>query len=389
MKKKVENLDNNIKGKKISETIERLSKKASKVFIVGHYRPDFDSIGAAVGVMSMCKQLGVEAYIVVPDDYDVIAPDVKQIVYDLDSKFNIIDMYHYSLLKDKNSLLIMVDVNKENRIAFKDRLNDFKDIVIIDHHDVKEGETVDDACRLIFPSSSSACELIAQAMLYKDEKESKSKYKISKYIATLLYSGIELDTERFKSRTTNITHAVANKLLEYGADKEYINDLFRNDRATYNTIANLIVNGTVLKQYSKDFKELGISFNLNKETPDFLYTQEELAKAADLQIEFKDTDAAFALGYIQKELVAISARSSSDSIDVGKIMESLNGGGSAHSAGTQIYTNDIEGVEEQLIQIVEDFLSLQETPVVNLEPDLTAVSQPFKRYRRRKRNRQT
>ena len=392
MKEKVENLDNNLKGQKIVSTIEKNIKQSSKVFIIGHIRPDYDAIGAAAGVLSLVEQLSKKkkAYIVIGDSIEDIDSDIKKIITDLGKRLNIITLEEYEKLKDENSILIMVDVNKKNRICFKDKLDDFKEIIIIDHHDEKEGETVETTEKLIYPTASSASELITQALLIKDCKDSNSKnpnnrFVITREIATLLYSGIELDTDRFKSKTSNITHAEADKLLEYGADKDYINRLFRNDRATYNTIANLIVNGTILRQYSKDFTELGISFNLNREFPSTIYKPEELAKAADLQVEFKDTDAAFAMGYIKTGLVGISARSSSDYINVGKIMEGMQGGGNATSAGTQIFSDDIECIEDKLIHVVEDFLSLQETPVINLEPDLTEQPQKFKKIVKKRR----
>lgn len=386
MEKKHENIDNYLKGKEIADNIEQYTKTASNVFIIGHKRPDYDSIGAAAGILSMIEQLGKKAYIIVADDIEDIDSDIKKIMSDLGNRLNVISLERYKELKDEDSLLIMTDVNKKQRIFLTDELDSFKNILVIDHHDIKEGETVDATKLLIYPTSSSACELISQAMLYKENKNAKRKYNIPTDIATLLYAGIELDTERFKSRTTNVTHDVANKLIGFGADKDYINRLFRNDRATYNTIANLIVNGTIIRQYSKEFTVLGISFNLNREFPSTIYKPEELAKAADLQVEFKDTDAAFAIGYIKTGLVGISARSSSDYINVGKIMEEMNGGGNATSAGTQLETDNIELVEDKLIHTVEDFLSLQETPVINLEPDLTEKPQQFKRTMKKRRN---
>ena len=124
---------------------------------------------------------------------------------------------------------------------------------------------------------------------------------------------------------------------------------------------------------------------MNRIVPCYIYKPEELAKAADVQVGFKDTDAAFSIGYIKTGLVGISARSSSDSINVGKIMESMQGGGNATSAGTQIFTDDIESVEDKLMHVVEDFLSLQEAPVIDLEPDLTTDSQSFKKSKKKRR----
>ena len=388
MKEKIESLENDTKGKDISETIEKYTKKASNVFIVGHKTPDFDSIGSSAGLLSMIEQLGKKAYIVIGDEIEDIQSDINKIVYDYGRRLNIINLDQYKELKDDKSLLIMTDVNKKNRIYLKDDLDDFNTVIIVDHHDIKEGETVENAIHLIYPQAASACELVTQAMLVKDKEESKSKYKIPKDIATLLYAGIRLDTDGYKIEKNNITHAVTAKLFENGADKEYVGKLFRTDRATFNIVSNLINNGTILRQYSKEFVELGIAFSLNKEYPHYIYKPEELAKTSDRQVEFKDTDAAFTLGYIKTGLVGISARSSSPSINVGKIMEQMQGGGNATSAGTQIFSDDIESEEDKLIHIVEDYLSLQETPAVDFVPDLTDQPQQFKKVIKKRRNRE-
>lgn len=387
MKEIVENLDNNLKGQEIVSTIEKNIKKASKVFITGHIRPDYDAIGAAAGILSMVEQLSKKkkGYIVIGDSIEDIDSDIKKIITDLGNRLNIITLDEYEKLKDDNSILIMVDVNKKNRICFKDKLDDFKEIIIIDHHDEKEGETVETSEKLIYPTATSACELVTQAMLAKDKKDSKSKYKIPKDIATLLYAGIRLDTDGYKIEKNNITHAVTAKLFENGADKEYVGKLFRTDRATYNVVSNLINNGTILRQYSKEFVELGIAFSLNKEYPHYIYKPEELAKSSDTQVGFKDTDAAFTLGYLKTGLVGISARSSSTSINVGKIMEQMDGGGNATSAGTQLLSDDIESIEDKLIRIVEEYLSLQEIPAVDFVADLTDQPQQFKKVIKNRR----
>ena len=391
MKNKIESLDNNIKGHIIETTIEENIKGASKVFIIGHIRPDYDSIASAAGILHLVQHLGKDGYIVIGDEVTGLDNDIKKIITDFGYKLNLINLEDYEEEKDDNSVLIMTDVNKKNRIFLKDNLDDFKKIIIIDHHDTKEGETVKDAIQFIYPSSTSASELVTQALLYKENKSSKNKsenrYIISKDTATLLYAGIYLDTDRFKSKTTkNLTHAVADKLLERGANKEYVDKLFRNDRASYNKIAYLIVNGTIIRQYTKDFTELGIAFSLNRNFPNTLYNQEELAKAATMQLDFKDTDAAFTVGYTKENQVGISARSCTEYINVGKIMEKMNGGGSAESAAsTEIHTDDIEEVEDQLIHIVEDHLSLQDSPVINLEPDLTDEPQSFKKTKIKRR----
>ena len=387
METKSDNLENNIKGQMIRDELERYILPSSKVFICGHNRPDYDAIGAAAGILSLTEQLGRKAHIVVKETGVELDSDIQKIITDLGSKLNIINLEEFERLVNDNSILIATDTNKINRNPLKNSLDKFKKIIIIDHHDIKEDEIIPDAVRLIYPEASSACELVSLALLsYKNDK-TKKQFKINKDIATLLYSGIELDTDRFYSKTTtNLTHAVADKLLENGADKEYINRLFRVDRATYNQIANLIVYGTIIKQYTKDFKELGISFSLNREFPSYIYTPEVLAQTSNQQVEFKDTDASFTLGYIEPGYLKICARSSNDAVNVGKIMEELGGGGYQNSAGTDYKTDNILDEEQKLIRIVENFLALEETPVIELEPDLTPEPRNFRRIKIKRKN---
>ena len=351
METKSSNLENNIKGQTIRDELEKIIIPSSKVFICGHNRPDYDAIGSAAGILSITEQLGRKAHIVVKETGAELDSDIQKIITDLGSKLNIINLEEFDKLVNDNSILIATDTNKINRNPLKNRLDKFKKILIIDHHDIKE-----------------------------DRK--KKEFKINKDIATLLYAGIELDTNRFYSKTTtNLTHAVADKLLENGADKEYINRLFRVDRATYNDIANLIINGTIIKQYTKDFKELGISYTLNREFPSTIYTQELLAQVAVQQVSFKDTDASFVMGYIKPGKVKICSRSSNDAVNVGKILEGFHGGGGANSAAADYYSDNILEDDHKLMDIVEEFLSLEETPVIELEPDLTPEPRNFRRIK--------
>lgn len=383
MKEYIGKKESRERGYNIKKVLENEVKNYSNIFIVGHNRPDFDSIGAATGILSIIRQLGYNGYIIIGEKYNELDNDIRKIIYDKQNKVNFINDYKFKQLKDDNSLLIMVDVNKKNRIHVN--LDDFKEVIIIDHHDEKENETAERGIHLIYPTVSSASELVTEALIALEE-ENEDIFDISETTATLLYAGIELDTNRFKARTSNITHLVADKLLEYGADKEYINNLFRNDRATYNTVGNLIINGSLIKQYSESFKQLGICFTLNRENPKYIYKQEELAKASDVQVGFKDTDAAFTLGYINDDMVSISARSSTQSINVGKIMESIDGGGNATSAGTQIITDNIFDLEQILMEKVEESLSLQETQVIELKPDLETEDRKFKRLSKKRKS---
>ena len=51
----------------LKKSLTEVIRDSSKVFIVGHNEPDFDSIGSAFGLLTLCRLHGRKAYIVVND----------------------------------------------------------------------------------------------------------------------------------------------------------------------------------------------------------------------------------------------------------------------------------------------------------------------------------
>ena len=80
-----------------------------------------------------------------------------------------------------------------------------------------------------------------------------------------------------------------------------------------------------------------------------------LAKAANQLVYVSGIYAAFAIGYISKNTVAISARSSKK-INVQMIMEDLNGGGHFSMAACQIENVTIEEAKKRLEHAIDAYL---------------------------------
>ena len=68
-------------------------------------------------------------------------------------------------------------------------------------------------------------------------------------------------------------------------------------------------------------------------------------------LKFDGIDASFVMGYVDKENVHISSRSEKK-VDVGKVMETLGGGGTVSSAGALIKCTDILNVEKELVKCI-------------------------------------
>ena len=99
-------------AKKLKELLEKSICNASKVFIVGHNAPDYDSIGSALALSVIAKNYGKNVYIIVNDNDIGLDPGIKKILDENKKKHNIISLDECHTLIYEQSLLIATDVNK-------------------------------------------------------------------------------------------------------------------------------------------------------------------------------------------------------------------------------------------------------------------------------------
>lgn len=350
--------------KEFQNQLESEIRKCSKVFVVGHNQPDFDSIGSAIGLYTLAVHFGKKAYIVVNDDELTLEPGVKKIMDEKRENFRFIKNAEVDFLIDKKSILITTDVNKYDRISLGEDLDRFKSVLVLDHHG--EGPTtIKTNKKFITDEISSASEIVTRILC-------NFKVKYGADVANCLLAGINLDTHRFKEKTTSKTHDIAEKLIDKGANLDYVNNLFLEEFETFCRISNLIINGTVIKKYSDSLSPIQVSFTLNRNMPKEIYKKEDYAKAADRMMKFNGIDAAFTLGYVDDKTIHISARGNKK-VNVGKIMETMHGGGNSQSAGGRIVSEDITKVEEELMGKVTVGFSSEE-PVIK-QPKVIKVKQ--------------
>lgn len=352
--------------KELKEVIESEIKKSSKVFIIGHNGPDFDSVGSAVGLYTLAKYLGKKAYIIINESDTEIEPGVKKIMDDYRGNFRIINKAEFEQLVNRDSLLILTDVNKDNMICLGDQLDKVKNIMVIDHHNENE-HSIQRAKKFIDLEISSASEIVGRLLMH-------FRVKFGPDVANFLLAGINLDTKRFKKNTKSKTHDIAEKLIDRGADVSYVNNLFLEEFESFCRISNLIINGTIIKKYSDTLSPIQISFTLNRNSPHEIYRKEDYAKAAERMMKFNGVDAAFTLGYVNDQDVHISARSG-QRVNVGKIMQKMQGGGNAESAGSRITTDDILTLEEELMEKVLESINESEEESVFEKPKVIKVKQ--------------
>ena len=314
---------------KITEVI----KSHDKVIIMAHRHIDYDALGSALGLYEIVKSFNKDCGIYVDSDIkEILNAKLFDLIADMD--INFIYRNTYNKFCDSNTLLIIVDTHKEEMLANKEIVKHVKNTIIIDHH-IKSNEYIKDVLFSYIDSNlSSINEFVAFYLKYLNKK-------IDPVIATIMLTGIELDTNDFHSKTTPNTFMAASFLTSIGADTYTTLELMKEDKEL--TIRR---NNYLSKSY---LYKPGIMICPLDE---HLVTIKDLAIISDMQLRLTDIELGFVIGYLNKKKVGISARSNGK-YDVSKMMEFFNGGGHATEAAAQIEGKTIVEVEELLKDLLK------------------------------------
>lgn len=308
---------------------EELINNSSNVIIMGHKDLDLDAIGSALGVYNLINNKN--KYILIDDKtYELgVSKLLKKIDY-----INIVRTEDIIDKLDDNTLSIVVDTNREDLVQSKKVLDLSKNIIVIDHH-TKNENTIDTKYLYIDEESSSACEIIS--LYYKEHN-----IKMDEYTGLGLLSGIYLDTNNFVLKTRTKTYEAAHYISSCGIKTIDAQYLLKQDLEEYIEQQQIITN-VVIKN------NIAITMADKKVT----YRREDLAKVADQLIMFNDIEASFVIGILKYgSSIGVSARSIGN-IDVGKIMELLDGGGNKYEAATKLSNTTMEEVKNRLIQVLK------------------------------------
>ena len=287
-------------------------KKAKNIFIMGHKNLDLDAIGSCIGMYSILEKRKKECYIIV-DDADREA-GVEKVLREIDGVYNVIktsELPIYLHRKSKKNLLVILDTNKEELVQSTKALEYFdNNILILDHHDI--GKTsIDNGLVIIEETASSASEMVV-------ELSNLLNVVLEPYVATVLLSGIVLDTNNFTLKTNKETYYTAYFLAAHGASPKKVQYLLKQDIEEYNEQQKLLTNIDKIEKFA--IAKGGHT----------IYRREDLAKTADTLLFFNDVEASFVIGKIGKNTVGVSARSLGE-YDISKILKKLSGGGDSLS----------------------------------------------------------
>ncbi len=314
---------------------------AGNVLIMGHANPDFDAIGACVGVARLCAWCGVDPKIVMNTESKSFRACTEKLLM-LDDYKNVFISPEAGLdMIRSDTLLIIMDANNFKILESPDIAHNVADFIVIDHHrKVAEFEN-EPLLALIDPSASSASEMITGIL-----EQCMPGDSIYKEEANLLLSGIMVDTKNFTKTTGTKTFSAAMYLRGIGANSEIANTFFHEDFEDFLSEAKFNSNVTIY------LDRIAIT---ESDGNDPRFDRVAAAKAADKLLTVRGVDASFALVSINDK-IHISARSNGG-INVQLILEKMGGGGHFDSAAAAISGRDMKQVLYRLKDAIDEYFA--------------------------------
>ena len=307
-----------VRSRLVADQLVKLIKEADHVVIMGHRMSDLDAIGAAEGVLRICKICDVPAVIAVRRDA-TLAASLIDALCKAGQKDDFIDPKDALPIISKRTLCIVVDTYQAGLVESKDILEKCGKVAVIDHHRKGVGYIENPALVCHEPYSSSASELVTELLQYVGERDDKP----NRVEAEGLLAGILLDTQDFTLHTGVRTFEAAAALRRYGAETERVRRRFDVTMVEYNAKADL-------EEQAQMYKNCAISIG-GEVAPE---ARVAIAQAANDLLRIQGVDASFVAVQVGNG-VNVSARSMG-AVNVQVIMESLGGGGHQTMAAAQL-----------------------------------------------------
>ncbi len=311
-------------------------RNAKTIFLMAHKNLDLDALGSQIGMYMILKRKKKNCYIIIDDKNHEMG--VEKVLRELEGCIEIIrseDIDKYIYPRPSKNLLMILDTNKTELVQSQDVLKKIKNKLIIDHHDLGH-TTIKDAIIINDNKISSTCEMITNLIEYYD-------VEIESYYATILLSGIVLDTNNFTLNTSAETFYASYYLSSLGASAKKVQYLLKQNIEDYTERQKLLAS----------IETIDGKVAFTKATPYTQYRREDLAKVADTLLFFNNIEASFVIGKIGKDTIGISARSLGN-YDISKILEKLGGGGDSTSGAATFENTTISKVEQELKKQIKE-----------------------------------
>ena len=299
-------------------------RTSSNILIMGHRRPDFDSIASNIGMAKLASYLGKPVHIVT---------DVNEV--NIANAFGMLSEYpeYNTMFVDANrgidlmtpyTLLIITDASNPKNFYSEDLYHSAQRVIVIDHHTLDQhlDENVLTPTN-IDPNASSASELVCEILeLALPDGHLRTEE------AQLMMIGILLDTQFFSRDTGSRTFRACSYLRTAGADPAKAKLQFKTDLAEFEKI------DLFERSKYRCHEQFMIAYHDGEPEPNNMVAA---AKCAERLVGINQIVASFVL-YTTDTGIGLSARSDG-TFNVLSIVRELGGGGHFQSAGARLTDN--------------------------------------------------
>lgn len=334
----------------MSHALYDLIMRSSNVIICGHKTADFDCMGSAICLARMAESLHRPAYVIAKTGgiEEKLAKALKENEEAINEEVNFVTegeaMNH---LRD-TTLVIMTDHHNSKQSNGAKVLENAKRIVMIDHHRRSTEMGVKPILVYIEAGASSTCELVSEMIPYVS-----NNVEISSLSATIMLTGMIVDTQSWRVRTGSRTYDAASALKELGADSSKAYGWLKDSFDDFALKAQVAVNS---ERY-----ENGIVIATVK---DRVLSRSMMSQVADTLLGVQDVQGAFVIANDGDNESAISARSDGH-INVQVIMENMNGGGHMTAAAVQRPKCNLDDLKQELLDAIDEYNKEDETDESN------------------------
>lgn len=319
----------------IFNDVKKIMNKYDTIVLTGHKNIDLDALGACLGFYRMAHHLKKEVYIYLEDNISV--KSTRRALKRLQKNninINFIKKEQVKKLDLSKTLLIVLDLHQKNMLDYPELVDLIENKMVIDHHIKNKAVISNTKLTYINSKLSSMVEFVVYFLGY---------YNLSVHpvIATIMLTGMEIDTNSYNIKTSYKTYEAAAKLSLMGANNIDKQSLLQEKIEDYIERINLLKTSYMINS----------NMAMCIVPTDKLCNKTDLAIIAEKLLEFDKVEASFALGYTEENVVNISSRSLGR-INVQKIMNKLGGGGHASEAAAEITDMELNEVKEKIIEIV-------------------------------------
>ena len=303
--------------------INQLLVPENKIVIITHYNPDGDAIGSALGLRHYLVARGLEAEVVVPNDFPKFLkwmPDAKKVTVAEYKRKKAWDLFNEA------DVLFILDFNAAHRsgnlVSQMIEKSPAKKI-LIDHHQMPD--------QFDYVYSDTNVPATCQ-MVYHFIETNHHQDLVNLSIAECLYTGIMTDTGGFRFRSTSSsTHRIIADLIDKGADPSIIS----SNTWDTNTVSRLQLLALVLGRIEVvENGKVAILYLTREELKMYGFEKGDTEGFVNYGLSIGGTEVSvFFMEDLFEDFIKISFRSKGD-VDMNQFSRKyFNGGGHINASG--------------------------------------------------------